>query len=337
MNFSLDFAHAYSSLGISAQFRQQVEDFDVTELFSENFFSGQGEHHCFYIEKRGENTPWVAKLLAEYFSVEEMAIGYCGLKDRHAVTRQWFSVHLPGQMTVPMPQLGDSIRVLEASRHHKKLRRGEHAANRFRICLRELTADMDEHSLQQSVKKRIKEIVEKGVPNYFGEQRFGRQGNNLVEADRLLAQIRDRNDQGQSQQHHKRRKRGRNRSFSSRQGLYLSAARSWLFNRVLSERIKQGAWSQLSSTDTGPLWGRGRNPSEPDLAGLEQEILRAWSPWLEALEFSGLNQERRLLVMKPGAMSCQFFERNLVLAFELQSGQYATSLLRELLSLLHTQ
>ena len=336
MNFSLDFAHAYPPLGISAQFRQKAEDFEVTELLPEDFFSGEGEHQCFYIEKRGENTPWVARLLAEYFSVEEMAIGYCGLKDRHAITRQWFSVHLPGQKTVTVPQLGDSIRVLDANRHHKKLRRGDHIGNRFRICLRELTADHGGIHLQKLIEQRIEEILTKGVPNYFGEQRFGRDGNNLAEADRLLAQIRERNNQ-QSQQHSKKRKRGRRRAFSSRQGIYLSAARSWLFNLVLSERIKQGQWAQFSCSESGPLWGRGRNPAEPEIADLEQQILVNWTSWLEALEFSGLNQERRRLVMKPGEVFCQFSGSNLILAFDLQSGQYATSLLRELLSLMHTR
>ncbi len=310
-------------------------------------FSGEGEHLCLHIEKRGENTRWVAKLLAEFFDVDEVAIGYCGLKDRRAVTRQWFSVHLPNTpgVTWPDPTIIEvpEYKVLTSCLHNKKLRRGMHKKNRFVIRLREIQGE------KEALETRLQQILQQGVPNYFGEQRFGIDGGNLPEADRLL-----RREYGAD------RKKGRRKRGSPRGGIYLSAARSYLFNLVLAERIRQNCWQSLMEGEgscsgesnssvgqvtvadtTGPMWGRGRSSEPEAVRKLEQSVLADWQEWTNALEFSGLQQERRPLVLHPEGLSWEWLTsesnleegRDLELSFALSSGSFATSVLRELFTL----
>jgi tRNA pseudouridine13 synthase len=333
-------------------------------------FSGEGEHLCLRIEKQGENTRWVAKLLAEYFEVDEMAIGYCGLKDRRAITRQWFSIHLPNNPDVTLPNVDDldvlgskglgskaqKYQVLESCRHHKKLRRGMHQANSFVIRLRQVQGD------REALEGRLQKISEQGVPNYFGEQRFGIDGGNLPEADSLLRtqygadRTRDSNKKRGSG-----KKGGRGKRGSPRGGIYLSAARSYLFNLVLAEQVKQGSWSDLihgkvveektvegdaveSDTlenimATGPMWGRGRSNAPEAVCDFEKSVLSDWQDWTNAMEFSGLQQERRSLVLNPERFSWQWLPSakgsvtDLELSFSLSSGCFATSVLRELIQL----
>ena len=323
-------------------FRAEFEDFKVDEILGFDF-SGEGEHLCLHIEKQGENTRWVAKLLAEYFEVDEMAIGYCGLKDRRAVTRQWFSVHLPNTPDIRLP-VQSEYQVLESYRHNKKLRRGMHQANSFVIRLREVQGD------REAVDGRLQQILEQGVPNYFGEQRFGIDGGNLPEADSLL-----RTQYGADRIKDSGKKRGRGKRGSPRGGIYMSAARSYLFNLVLAERVKQGNWSRLleaavdkgtvesgtleSKSATGPMWGRGRSNVPEAVREFEQLVLSDWQDWTNALEFSGLQQERRSLVLNPEGFSWQWLpsakdsETDLELSFSLSSGCFATSVLRELIQL----
>lgn len=318
-------------------FRTEFEDFKVDEVLGFDF-SGEGEHLCLHIEKRGENTRWVAKLLAEYFEVDEMAIGYCGLKDRRAVTRQWFSVHLPNTPDIRLP-VQTEYQVLESYRHNKKLRRGMHQANSFVIRLREIQGD------REALEERLQQISEQGVPNYFGEQRFGIEGGNLTEADSLL-----RTQYGADRIKDSGKKRGRGKRGSPRGGIYLSAARSYLFNLVLAERVKHGNWSRLleaavdkdtveGEVDTGPMWGRGRSSAPEVVREFEQSVLSDWQGWTNAMEFSGLQQERRSLVLNPEKLSWQWLPSDkglatdLELSFTLSSGCFATSVLRELIQL----
>lgn len=351
--FSLDFPFAFGLPEVSALFRVEYEDFKVDEILGFQF-SGEGEHLCLHIEKRGENTRWVAKLLAEHFDVDEMAIGYCGLKDRRAVTRQWFSVHLPNTPDASVPNMKTpEFQVLESCRHHKKLRRGMHRANSFVIRLRQVQGERDE------LEARLRRVAEQGVPNYFGEQRFGIDGGNLTKADHLLrAQYgADRKpDQGKKGSG---KKRGRGKRGSPRGGIYLSAARSYLFNLVLAERVRQSEWacfveeeaSTAAIAGTGPMWGRGRSNATESVREFEQSVLSDWQDWTNALEFSGLQQERRSLVLNPEGLSWHWLinkeisseespckeqyskegsTQDLELTFTLPTGTFATSILREL-------
>lgn len=330
--FDLDFPQAHGAAVCRAQVRAQPEDFQVEELLPDDFaFTGTGEHLCLLIRKRGENTRWVARQLAASADVAELDIGYCGLKDRRAITTQWFSV--PTAATAA-PALGAlDAEVLELRRHQTKLRRGEHAGNRFLIRLRDVQGE------RAAIEQRLT-VIALGVPNYFGAQRFGIDGGNLPAADRLLHGFGSQRDARQSGRHQTGRKsRGRQQSArigdDPRNGIYLSAARSWLFNRVLAERVRTGCWQQPlagESIPEGPLWGRGRPAAVAAVAALEQEVLGAWQHWLHALEHVGLTQERRPLVLQPRAFSWRWDDADLVLGFELDRGAFATAVLLELVA-----
>ncbi|TNE76812.1 MAG: tRNA pseudouridine(13) synthase TruD [Gammaproteobacteria bacterium] len=326
--FSLDFPYALGKPPALAGFREQLEDFQVIEELGFEL-SGEGEHLSLYVQKKDQNTRWVAGLLADALGVDEMAVGYCGLKDRRAVTRQWFSVHLPDAGDLSIPDV-PGCDILAVSRHHKKLRRGMHSGNHFVIRLRDVQGDPVE------LETRLKDINSKGVPNYFGEQRFGRDAGNLPEADQLM--------QARSAQGNRRRKK--TGKAASKDGLYLSAARSYLFNLVLAERVRLGSWQVTLEGEVepgGPLWGRGRSQVPEGVGQLESRVLEPWGDWCHGLEFSGLSQERRSLVLLPKTFSWRWLQgaelnvRDLELSFFLPSGCFATSLLREVAQLQHSR
>ena len=317
--FSLDFPCAYGGPLGRALFRVRPEDFRVQEDLGWQP-QGSGEHLYLHLEKRGENTAWVARQLAELAQVRLVDVGYCGLKDRRAVTRQWFSIYLPGTTEPDWQALpATSIRVLAQTRHRAKLRRGQHRGNHFVICLRQVQADAS------ALEQRLRQIATGGCPNYFGEQRFGRQGGNLLAAEKMLAQI-----------------EGGGRRLRDRQqrGLILSAARSYLFNCVLARRVEQGNWAVpldgevlLEGGPSAPLWGRGRSAAAAVAAVLEQQVLAHWQVWCNGLEHTGLRQERRAAVLRPQRLAWCWRDTDLELAFALAPGQFATALLRELLVL----
>lgn len=321
-DFSLDFPRAYGTLEASADFRTVPEDFQVTENLGFEP-AGEGEHVYLWIEKRGENTAWVAEQLAVYAGVKPTDIGYAGRKDRHAITRQWFSVYLPLKSNHPEPEWqgfsSDRIQVLRVARHVRKLRRGEHESNHFVIGLRQLQcAD------KTAFHERLDCVLRSGVPNYFGEQRFGNAGRNLIEAESLLVGKKPYRD---------RQKRG----------LILSAARSYLFNQVLADRVRKGDW-QISvagepcAYPSGPLWGRGRPLALVELLARETELLSSWRDWCNELEHVGMSQERRALLLAIKTPSYRWLAGDhLELAFTLEAGAFATSVLRELVSLNNQQ
>ncbi len=255
-----------------------------------------------------------------------MDVGFCGLKDRHAVTTQWFSLYLPKREVDWQSWIIDGVEILRVVRHKQKLRRGMHSANRFQINLTELEGDVNDLS------ERLQRIKEQGVPNYFGEQRFGREGNNLMQAEAMFA--------SEDTQKILRRK-------NKKTGMYLSAARSWLFNQVLAERVKSGAWLEslpgdISSVEspgvlppTGPLWGRGRSVVSEATETLEQQVLSAQQSWCYGLEHAGLDQERRALRLLLTDFQWQLSSDQslLNLSFQLPVGTFATSVVREIVRL----
>jgi tRNA pseudouridine13 synthase len=206
------------------------------------------------------------------------------------------------------------------------------AGNQFRITLREVTAD------RAALIERLERIAEIGVPNYFGEQRFGHDGQNLNAALRLRDERNNRKPRG--------RNRGRAPQRGGKQGIYLSAARSYLFNHVLSQRVADKTWREVLPGDvradpeqqtvklpTGPLWGRGRLATQEDTAALEQRVLEPHQPYCDLLEHKGLVQERRALVLKPVEFAWTFPDSNsLELSFQLPAGTFATAVLRELIA-----
>lgn len=332
---------AHGEAVLTANMRTTPEDFVVEELpgFEP---SGAGEHLLLTVEKRGMNTGFAAKHIAQWAGVGEVAIGYAGLKDRHAVTRQRFSVHLPKKVapdlsTLDFAQGEERLTVVEHTWHAKKLPRGALAGNRFVLTLRGVTGE------RAAIEKRLNSIAERGVPNYFGEQRFGRDGDNVANARAMFAGRRVRREQ---------------------RTLLMSAARSELFNRVLAQRVQRGCWDspvdgevwmldgsrsvfgpepfddalahRLAGFDihpTGPLWGRGELRSTGDAARLETEALSGEEALAlrAGLEAEGLKQERRALRLKPAELTWSWRDDDVLeVAFALPPGAYATVVLAEL-------
>lgn len=333
---------AHGAPALRARIRNAPEDFRVEELpgFAA---SGSGEHLLLTVEKRGMNTAFAAKRLAAWAGIGEVGIGYAGLKDRHAVTVQRFSVHLPKRVAPDLALLeSDELRVIEHQWHAKKLPRGALAGNRFVLVLRHVEGE------RSAIEDRLARIAAHGVPNYFGEQRFGRDGDNVANALAMFAGRRMRREQ---------------------RSLLLSAARSELFNRALAARVRDGSWSglregqplagevwalagsrsvfgpepwspaladRLAGFDlhpSGPLWGRGELRSQDQVRALESQALQdEQSLALRAgLEAAGLDQERRALRLRPDALGWRWLDEDaLELSFALPAGAYATVVLAEL-------
>jgi tRNA pseudouridine13 synthase len=327
--------YAYGGPPLRGTLRASAEDFFVDEQLGFEP-DGAGEHVFVRIEKRGANTDWIARELAKFAGVAPMSVSYSGIKDRHAVTRQTFSVHLPGKSDPEWHAFdSDERRVLSFARHSRKLKRGAHASNAFRIVLRDVGGD------RERAESVVRQIAAQGVPNYFGEQRFGRDTANVERAIAMFA--------GKRVQRHER-------------SLLLSAARSELFNRVLAERVTRGDWNAPTDGDvwmlhgshsifgpepltpelasrcthgdihpTGPLWGEGDLRSTGEVAAIERAI-GATEPALTAgLEKAGLRQERRALVLGPEQLATEWPAGDVLsVSFVLSAGGYATVVLREI-------
>jgi tRNA pseudouridine13 synthase len=331
---------AYGPAVLTARYRVAPEDFRVEEI--DGFVAdGQGEHLLLTIEKRGENTAWVAKRLARWAGIPEVGIGYAGMKDRHAVTVQRFSVHLPKRVApdvaaleAPEGGVPASLRVLDARWHGRKLPRGALRGNRFELRLRDVAGDRD------AIERRLHAIAAGGLPNGFGVQRFGRGGDNVDAARRMFAGRRVPRDQ---------------------RSILLSAARSALFNAVLAGRIADGDWAEGTDGEvwmldgrqsvfgpeplddalrararagdihpTGPLWGRGESRSGPALRAREAAWLAPFADLRAGLEAAGLDPERRALRVRPQGLAWHWLDGDLALRFALPPGAYATGLLAEL-------
>jgi tRNA pseudouridine13 synthase len=315
--------------------RAEMADFQVYERLP---FEpcGEGEHYFLHIEKTGANTVYVARQLARFFDVKEMMVSYAGLKDRHAVTQQWFSVHVPGKQEYDFNQLSiEGVKVLSAKRHNKKLKTGALSGNTFKLTLRKLT---DSAALEQ----RWQQVVKQGVPNYFGEQRFGHQGGNLVAAEELF--------------------NGKKIKDKKKRGIYLSAARSAMFNAMVAQRIKQDLFHQACNGDvmmlggtqsvfdceqvdelipkrlasfdidiTASLWGAGELKSAGLVADLEQQIANHYELFAKGLAKFGLKQERRRIRLSISEENLTINGDQAVIEFVLPAGCYATTVLRELI------
>lgn len=321
--------------GIKGIFKRQPEDFRVREVLGFEP-TGRGEHLLLEVEKRGVNTHDAARRIAKLLSVPEKHVGFCGLKDRHGVTRQWFSVPFPGQ-ELPEGDLfaDDRFRVVTVARHHRKLRRGAHRENRFEIRIRDVTGSRD---LADS---RLREAALHGVPNFFGPQRFG--SSNLAQADELF-----------------RGKLGR--LSRARRGLLISAARSAIFNEVLDRRVRGQSWNNLCPGEaavldgsgsffqvgdvddelrrrcaeldihpSGPLYGVGENPASGRVGRFEADVFEAFPLRCEGLRRYGLRMERRALRLRVSGLAWEWFDKDgLLLRFGLPRGGYATSVLEYL-------
>ena len=320
----------------AATLKAVPEDFHVEEQLSFEP-SGSGPHWLLRVEKRTANTRWVAAEIARLAGVAARDVGYAGLKDRHAIAVQWFSV--PNLATseefwngVRTPE----FKVLEARGNLRKLKRGALSGNRFRIRLRNVTWS------REQLESKLTALRAHGAPNYFGPQRFGRDGYNL---ERVAAWVQS----GAAP-------RGRaERSFT------LSAARSLVFNAVLARRVEAGDWSQLSYGDlasldgsgshfsvtavddelrrrlsefdihpSGPLWGRGQPATQGQALKHELEVAGELPTVVDLLAGEGMSQERRALRCAIRELSIERDAGTLSLSFTLGRGQFATAVLREI-------
>jgi tRNA pseudouridine13 synthase len=326
---------AYGVAPATGAIRTEPEDFLVEEHLDLEP-DGAGEHLLMLVEKRSANTHWVARTLADFAGVSRNDVGYAGAKDRHAVARQWFSLPLGSRPDPDWTHLdAPGVRVLSAARHRRKLRRGAHSGNAFRLRVRGLTGDT------QALAERLHTIAARGAPNYFGPQRYGR--DNLKAARDLGAGARLPRVQ---------------------RGFALSAARSHLFDAVLAARVGDGTWNRLLAGDaanlagsgswfvvealdatltarveqldlhpTGPLWGRGEPGSMGEVRARERAIVAEQGELVRVLEAAGMEQARRALRVVPARLTWELARDELVLSFELPPGAYATTVLRELIDI----
>lgn len=322
---------------LTGRLRASPTDFQVDEVLG---FApaGRGEHALLQVEKAGANTAWVAQGLARHARVAPMAVGYAGLKDRHALTTQWFSVHLAARDVDWSALRLPGVRVLQAHRHDRKLRRGAHQGNRFCLRITGVQGDLD------AAMAILTHAASAGVPNAFGSQRFGRAGGNVGLISRWA---------------------GGARMDRTQRGFALSTARALIFNAVLQARVAAGTWDQLQIGDfaqlegrgshfgpltevdaalvercrmleihpTGPLWGRGCTPATHAVAELEARCAAEHADALRLLEAEEVRQERRALRMRVQDLrwDWQAGAGVLELRFGLGRGSYATTVLDQIL------
>ena len=333
--FPLNFNYLYKEPISTGVIKKSCDDFNVVEDLGFEL-SGEGEHVCLWLNKRGENTQYVAKQLAIFAGIAPKNVSYAGLKDRQGDTTQWFSLHIPGKETPDFTQFElAGVTILKTIRHHKKIKIGALSGNFFSIILREIS---DRSEVEQALKR-----VENGVPNYFGSQRFGHSGHNVSSALKMFE--------------------GRKIKDRFKRSMYLSAARSYLFNHVVSTRIHDELFSTVIVGDcaqfvtnrsffpmleinesnqyrldsreiclTAPLWGGGNLTSELAAQEYEINVLSSFSALQKGLVKNKLKQERRPLMLVPTDFSTQWLDDETVkVDFYLSAGTYATSLFREVI------
>ncbi|MDC1435760.1 tRNA pseudouridine(13) synthase TruD [Gammaproteobacteria bacterium] len=333
-------AYAYSEPDISASYKVDNEDFQVKEIL--NFEpDGDGDHLFLYVEKNGLTTQDVQKQLMQYFDLPAKDVSFSGMKDKQALTQQWFSVKQGnGDLAVTNELNSNQLTVQRSLKNKRKLKRGSHRTNQFAIRLRDLSGKPD------ALIERLNRIALEGVPNYFGQQRFGRNEDNVTKAKQLFdgsLKIKDR----------------------YQRGIYISAARAYLFNQVLTRRVETGAWNSYMPGDimslegtsssfkpiqwdqvladrldkkdihpSGPMWGSGELLSDDLCAALEMEVINTEADLKSGLEQIGLEQERRALRSMPRNLKYSTEDDSTILVeFSLSKGAYATSILRELVKL----
>jgi len=315
--------------------------------------SGEGEHIWLDITKVRRNTDAVAKSLARFAGVANRDIGYSGLKDFDAVTRQWFSVWRPkGESLDWASYQFDGVTVNSIKLHSRKIKRGTHRSNRFQIRLKNLGYTGSLQDLKGIIETRINSVQSRGVPNYYGPQRFGRNAGNINQALAMFNGGKKVKDRGL-------------------RSILLSSARSWLFNSVVSNRVKNENWQRLFSGEpanldstnsvftvecvdkenerlerldihpTAPLWGqdskRLTSAFDAELLSLEENAMLPFFDLQKGLEGARLDYQRRATRVVVKHLTWQYEQvssnqLDCILDFELNRGQFATSVLRELVA-----
>ena len=315
-------------------------DFIVEEILSFDI-SGEGEHAFVHVEKAGENTDVVARQLAAFCGVRIRDVSYAGLKDRHGLTSQWFSIQLPGKEDPDWTRFNTpTIRILTAARNARKLRKGALKGNRFSLCLRQLSVP------PETLEARLTAIQTFGVPTYFGPQRFGHQGDNTERARQLFKDKERKID-------------------AHRRGLFLSAARSQIFNDLLAQRVMGREWDQWVDGDvfmfedsksffipdpldqaiqerlatkvihpSGVLVGQAPSSATGKARFIEEAIEEQHLDLVEGLRQEGLETQRRPFRLCPEHLRYESIGIDAMkISFTLPAGSYATTVLREVIQM----
>ena len=329
------FSYSNDPPSSTALLKQSPEDFIVEEQIAFPL-TGEGEHLWCWVQKINQNSEWVGKQLAKFCGVTNREIGMAGKKDKQAETYQWISIHLPQKQTPDFSKLNVlGVAVLRCVRHSKKLQTGGLSGNQFTLRLRTFSGN------KTQTEQRLMQIQTEGFPNYFGEQRFGHELENLNKATEFF------NKKIRPKRHQKT--------------MYLSAARSWIFNKILSARLDAKNWNTYQQGDvyqlegsqkwfaddgsedligrlaekdihpTGALVGKGALPTQKTIFKLEEQIINQHPIWKKGLDSVGMKQERRTLRVVPKDLNWLWEDSNtLKLSFILPAGSYATMLVREL-------
>lgn len=324
--------------GIGGRFKVEFDDFEVEEISAYDP-TGSGPHLYLWIEKRDLGAEFFIRQVAQRLGLRPGEVGSAGMKDRRAVTRQWISV--PAEAEHRLADLeGDGIRVLKISRHQNKLKPGHLRGNRFRILIRDVAAEALSHA--QPI---IDALRQHGLPNYYGEQRFGRDGET---AELGLRQLRGE-------------RAGKLNPFVRK--LSFSAAQSLLFNDYLARRMQDGflrtvlsgdvlakypSGGMFTSTDAGvdqqrlearevvpagPMFGKKMFRTAEVAAEREADVLAHWQLTPESFQGFGqlLDGTRRHCFVYVDDLQCAMEPTGLRLNFSLPAGSYATVLLREIM------
>lgn len=317
--------------GTGGQLRHELADFQVEEvpLYPP---SGEGEYLFIQIEKIGHTTAHVVRTLSEQLGVKDKNIGVAGLKDRHAITKQWLSLPIKYEKRLDRFHL-DGVRIIDTGLHDNKLSIGHLKGNQFTVRVREAEGKFEEAS-------QILDVLKiQGIPNYFGPQRFGLHGLNAEEGVRVL--------RGESGLRDPRIRR-----------FLMSSVQSLVFNQFLSLRLQRGIFDALLVGDmakkhdtggvfmvedaeleslragrgevsaTGTLFGKKTKPLTGDAGMLEQEALAQFG--LSAELFAARRGDRRLTRVFLSDASIKPEEDGYTVTFALPKGSFATSVLREM-------
>jgi len=331
-----------NSITATGNIRTTPEDFQVTEL-NNCQLSGDGEHLWLYIQKTNNNSIWVAKQLSNICQVPQKQVAFAGQKDRHAITKQWFSVQLAKVTEADKLQsaLGKDICILKAGFHRRKIKIGQLDANAFKIVIRDIQGD------KKLIEENIKNIIKHGVPNYFGSQRFGHDMGNITKCHNWFAgnyKVKSRN----------------------LKSLLISTARSHIFNLILAKRLEQSIWDKSISGDilqlnkshswfpakdandeeikqrlkdfdihvTAAMWGEDELQSQDECAKLESVIAKEFPVYHRGFEKFRLKHDRRSIRICPTNLTHTWQSKStLQLSFELLPGAYATGIMREILAI----
>ncbi len=318
----------------------KAEDFIVIEHHNMTF-TETGEHLWLKVKKVSCNTSWVATQLSSACKVPARQVGFAGLKDRHAITQQWFSVQLPKVQDIETIQskLPETIEIIEHHWHQSKLKRGQLTHNEFKILVRNIKGE------RQPIENNIQSILQSGAPNYFGPQRFGHQLGNIQQAlDWFENKIKVNN--------------------RNKRSLLISSARSYIFNLIVASRIKQDSWnlpvegdilqldgshswfpttaatpseisSRLKQFDihiTAALWGEDKVQSTAACAHLENNIADQFPAFQNGFEKNRVKQTRRSMRTILQNLTHEWDGDTLALNFMLQPGAYATGVIREIIN-----